>query len=59
MKDGVTDEFGTAIRAQKCRSAMHTHQSSKNVDDAGRANATGDVDGEAFVRKFVDYGQAL
>src|ERR1700674_5641853 len=38
---------------------MHTHQPRQHVDDPRRANAAGDVDGQALVGEFIDHCQAL
>jgi hypothetical protein len=56
---GKREELRTVVRAQGLRRATRSDEPVEHFDDAGRANAPADIDGERFVGPLVDHGEAL
>jgi hypothetical protein len=59
LQESVADELRAVVGAQVGRRAVQADQARKNVNHAPRADAAGDIDGQAFVGKFIDDGQAF
>lgn len=57
--DGRGDEFGPVVAAQVPWRAVDADQLGEHLNDAPRANAACDVDGETLARPLVDDGEAL
>jgi hypothetical protein len=57
--DSGREEFGPVVRTKVLRSSMMADETRQHIDDATRADAAGDVDGEAFPRPLVHDGEAL
>jgi len=56
---GLADELGPVVRAHERRRPMQGHETRQDVDDATRANAASDIDGQTLSGPFVDDGQAF
>ena len=59
LQDRVRHELRPVVRAHEGGRAVDAHETGEHVDDAARADAAGDVDGEALARPLVDDGEAL
>jgi len=59
FENGVAYELWAVVRPQDGGCAMHANQSCQYLDDSRRANATGNVDRQALMSKFVNHRQAF